>query len=466
MRASSPSPRPPAWKGLLALVALSLSLLLWLGGLIDSLQRPSVGGDLALRQLELALVAEPALPSPWRAILVGDDPQAALLEAMTSGAAEADGLAAPEQRLQRALLQQLAGHPARAGADLESLQLQPAESLPPAEAELLQALVAADAQAIGVVAPRLPTPSLRLLACQRAGGDRQLCIDPEAARQAGLQLVLVNGLPALALLLGLVLLIRELWQLRRGRLEPPAPLVGPSLTLVDLTLLVAGGFVVIGNLTPLVVTPLLQGLLAALPASLLLSEALRQGLSYPVLYVSMAATPLLILALMLRGLGTPPQGGWLQFRWLPPLEAVRLGLIGLLTVLPLVSLTGWLVERILPTPSGSNPMLKLVLESNDGLALVCFALTALVLAPLFEEVIFRGVLLPVLSRDLGMAWGLILSSAVFALAHLSISETPSLFVLGLGLARLRQRSGRLAASVCMHALWNGFTFLNLLLLGG
>lgn len=464
--ASSPSPRPAAWKGLLALMALSLSVLLWLGGLIDSLQRPSVGGDLALRQLELALVAEPALPSPLRAVLVGGDPQAALLEAMTSEAAEADGLAAADQRLQRALLQQLAGQPARAGVDLAQLQLRPAQSLTSAQAALLEALVAADPQAIGAVAPRLATPSLRLLACRRAGDGRQHCVDPEAAHQAALQLVLVNGLPALALLLGLVLLGRALWQLRRGSLEPSPPLVGPALTLVDLALLVAGGFVVIGNLTPLVVTPLLQSLLDALPTSLLRSDALRQGLSYPVLYLSMAATPLLILTLMLRGLGASPPGGWLQFRWLPPLGAVRLGLIGLLTVLPLVSLTGWVVERILPSPSGSNPMLKLVLESQDGLALACFALTALVLAPLFEEVIFRGVLFPVLARDLGIVSGLILSSAAFALAHLSISETPSLFVLGLGLACLRQRSGRLAASVCMHALWNGFTFLNLLLLGG
>lgn len=446
-------------------MALSLSALLWLGGLIDSLQRPSVGGDLALRQLELALVAEPALPSPWRDVLVGADPQAALLKAMTSEAAAADGLAAADQRLQRALLQQLAAEPARAGADLEELQRRPAQSLTDAQAELLRALVAADRQAIAAVAPRLATPSLRLLACRRAGDQRQHCVDPEAAHQAALQLVLVNGLPALALLLGLILLGRELWQLRRGTLQPPPPLIGPELTLVDLALLVAGGFVVIGNLTPLVVTPLLQSLLAALPP-MLLSEALRQGLSYPVLYLSMAATPLLILALMLRGLKAAPPEGWLQFRWLPPLGAIRLGLIGLLTVLPLVSFTGWLVERILPSPSGSNPMLKLVLESNDGLALACFALTALVLAPLFEEVIFRGVLLPVLARDLGIVSGLILSSAVFALAHLSISETPSLFVLGLGLARLRQRSGRLAASVCMHALWNGFTFLNLLLLGG
>ena len=445
----------------MALVTVSLSLLLWIGGLIESLQRPSVGGDLALRQLELGLLAEPVLPAPLQAVLVGGDPRAALLKEMTSQEEEV-GLPSPAQRLQRALLLELAHQPGQARIDLESLKDQPTGALTVDQQQLLERMLAGDSSSIESIVSRLPTPTLRLLACEWAGGRVEACVEPAVARQAALQLTLVTGLPALALLIGLVLLIRELWLLWRGRLPAPPPLVGPDLTQVDLALLVAGGFVVIGNLTPLVVTPLLQTALA----SVSLPDSLRQGLAYPVLYLSMMVAPVLILALMLRGLGAPPPGGWLQFRWLPPLGALRLGLLGLLTVLPLVSLTGWLMERILPSPSGSNPMLELVLHSQDRLALACFALTALVLAPLFEEVIFRGVLLPVLARDLGVGAGLIISSAVFALAHLSISETPALFVLGLGLARLRQRSGRLSASVFMHSLWNGFTFLNLVLLGG
>jgi membrane protease YdiL (CAAX protease family) len=46
-----------------------------------------------------------------------------------------------------------------------------------------------------------------------------------------------------------------------------------------------------------------------------------------------------------------------------------------------------------------------------------------------------------------------------------LGEFVPLFVLGIGLGVLRLRSGRLAASVLMHALWNGLTFVNLLLLG-
>ena len=461
--ATSPRSRPAAWKVLLALLSLSLSLLLWLGGLIDSLQRPSVGGDLAVRQLELSLLAQPALPAPLQALLVGPDPQGALLKELETQV-QSVGVAdqpTPKQQLQRAMLLQLRNRSSQARTELEQLQALPQGSLPAGETALLQALAAGDAPAIQAVAADQSTPTLRLLACQLVSTRDQACVEPAVARQAATQLALVNGLPALALLLGLILLVRELWLLWRGRLVAPPPLQGPDLSLVDLALLVAGGFVVIGNLTPLVVTPVLQAVLAPIA----LPESLRQGLAYPVLYLSMMVAPLGILALMLRGAGPAPEGGWLQFRWAPAGGALLLGLRGLLMVLPLVSLTGWLMERILPSPSGSNPMLELVLNSRDGLALACFAVTALVLAPLFEEVIFRGVLLPVLSRDLGTALGLLLSSAVFALAHLSISETPALFVLGMGLARVRQRSGRLAASVIMHSLWNGFTFLNLILLG-
>jgi membrane protease YdiL (CAAX protease family) len=123
-----------------------------------------------------------------------------------------------------------------------------------------------------------------------------------------------------------------------------------------------------------------------------------------------------------------------------------------------------MIEKVWPDPGGSNPLLDLVLTSANPIALACFAGTAVVLAPLFEETLFRGVLLPVVGERLGGGWGVLISAAVFAIAHLSLSELAPLFVLGLGLGLLRWRSGRLGASVLMHALWNALTFLNLLLL--
>ena len=133
-------------------------------------------------------------------------------------------------------------------------------------------------------------------------------------------------------------------------------------------------------------------------------------------------------------------------------------------VTPVVTLVGWLVVKLVGDPGGSNPLLELVLGSRDPLALALLLLTAVVLAPLFEEVIFRGTLLPVLAGRVGSGTAVLLSALVFALAHLSIGELAPLTVLGIGLGLLRLRGGRLVSCVLMHALWNGVTFLNLLLL--
>ena len=114
---------------------------------------------------------------------------------------------------------------------------------------------------------------------------------------------------------------------------------------------------------------------------------------------------------------------------------------------------------------GSNPLLELVLRSQEPLSLTLLLLTTVVFAPLFEELVFRGALLPVLAQAYGRVLGVIVSALVFALAHLSVGEFPPLVVLGLGLALLRLSSGRLFPCVLMHSLWNGVTFINLVLLG-
>ncbi|MFZ9952093.1 MAG: CPBP family intramembrane glutamic endopeptidase [Vulcanococcus sp.] len=439
--------RPPGWKVGLALVSLALSLLLWLNGLVDSLNRPSVGGDLNLRQLELAVLAEPQLPAALRPLLAGRDPARALEEALAAqiqSRAE-DGKPAPlELQLERVLLLQRLGRTS--------------------EAETLRsALPADDSPELRDAAAQRPL--LRLLMCEaRSGTDAQACAASAASagRRAMGQLLAVTLLPALVLLLGVGLLLRELWLLWRRRLPRPPAVEGPPLSGLDAVLLIAGGFVVLGELlTPLLVAPLLQAVLEGLA----ITSPLREGISVVVLYLALMAGPLLILALMLAGLGARPAEGWLLFRWRPLMAALRPALRLLLMVLPLVSLVGWLQGQIWGDPGGSNPLLDLVLRSHDPAALACFGITAVVLAPLFEETIFRGVLLPVAARELGAGWGVLVSAAVFAVAHLSLGELPPLFMLGLGLGWLRWSGGRLGSCVLMHALWNGLTFTNLVLLG-
>ena len=445
----------PTWKVFLALLSLVLATSVWVLGLVDSVSKPSVAPTLSLEQQELALLAEPKVSAPLQPLLVGADPTAALLKSLRQ---------TPLDRLddrQTLLFAALESDPQNLSA-LQQVALQSDEL-----ADLQKVLTQPNGRDVPAadrarLLAQAPDPLVRRLVCEALGGDPLACLEPRPARAAARRLVISELLPLLALLLGVLLLIRHLWQLLRRRLPPWPALVAPPLGPLDMVLLVAGGFVVLGEvLAPVVVLPL-AGLLTRQ-----LAAPLAQGITVLFSYVALAVPPLLILRQQLKtpDASPPPTGGWLQWRLHPAGTALFQALRGWLMVMPPVVLTGWLVSRVIGDQGGSNPLLEIVLTSDSPLALFLLATTAVVLAPLFEETIFRGVLLPVLGRSLGRVGAVVVSALVFAVAHLSLGELPPLLVLGLGLGLLRLSTGRLLPCVVMHALWNGVTFLNLLLLG-
>jgi membrane protease YdiL (CAAX protease family) len=462
--APGPRPSPPAgWKTVLALVSLAMSILLWLDGLAVSLERPSVVDALSLRQLELAALAADRLPEPLRPALVGEDPRGALAEELQRQIEGAETPPPALQRLELALLQRRSPSSGEADQRLRGL----VTTVDPARRPLLEALLEGrredPARQARLQAPWRGSRMVDQLGCEQLGGPEPSCPAAALGPRLLLQLLAVNVLPLLLLAAGLLLLLRELWLWRRGRHLAPAPLVAPPLDLVDVVLLIAGGFVLIGEV---VVPQLLQPPLKLLVERLALPGSLAQGLQVVLLYLGLMIAPLLLLAAMLPKGREPPAGGWLQWRWRPFGACLRPAVAMVLIVLPAVALASWLVERIWGDPGGSNPLLDLVLNSSDGWELVCFGLTATVLAPLFEETLFRGVLLPVLAVRLGGVAATLISAAVFAIAHLSLGELVPLFLLGIGLGWLRWRGGRLGAAALMHALWNALTFANLLVLAG
>ena len=418
---SSPRPVSPRWKGLLAALSLFVAGFIWLSGLLDSLSRPSVAPALSLQQQALTVLAESAVPMPLREALLGESPRDALLKAL-------EGVSSEErnERQQKMLLLLQGQAPASADAKRDA-----------------------------------DDPLIQQLLCEARVSDPLLCVDGAAAGRAAFRLAVSTVLPLVTALLGGLLLLGQAWRLLRGRLLAWPEVQGPDLTLIDMALLVAGGFVVISAVgVPLVAFPLVGALTAGL------GSPRREAVGVVVNYAVMALPSLLILWRQVRALpmDNAPQGGWMQWRIRPLFSAMRDAVAGWLMVTPVVMLTGWLLVRLVGDPGGSNPLLELVLGSHDPIALGLLALTAVVLAPLFEETIFRGALLPVLAARLGPLGGVLLSGLLFAMAHISVGELAPLTVLGVGLGLVRLRSGRLWPSVLMHGLWNAVTFLNLLLL--
>ena len=109
--------------------------------------------------------------------------------------------------------------------------------------------------------------------------------------------------------------------------------------------------------------------------------------------------------------------------------------------------------------------MQLVLRSQDSLALMMFFFTAAIAAPLFEEILFRGFLLPSLTRYLPVWGSILVSSLLFAAAHLSLSEIIPLTSLGIVLGIVYTRSRNLLAPMLLHSLWNSGTLLSLFIVG-
>ncbi len=105
-----------------------------------------------------------------------------------------------------------------------------------------------------------------------------------------------------------------------------------------------------------------------------------------------------------------------------------------------------------------NPQIK-SLTGGQGFAWRNF-LTALVvaavLAPIVEELIFRGLIFGWLRSRLPLWLAVIVSAAVFAAAHVIPILFPALFVMGVILALAYQRTNSLVVNILLHAAQNTF----------
>ena len=133
-----------------------------------------------------------------------------------------------------------------------------------------------------------------------------------------------------------------------------------------------------------------------------------------------------------------------------------------LVVAPLLGLAG-LLDQIVPY---RHPLVDLLAERRDAVALAVVIGSAVVAAPVAEEFFFRRVLQGWLERRLPDAGGtaVVLSAVAFALAHQGqgLAYVP-LFPFGIVLGLIARQTGSIVACVLVHALFNAVSVGILLL---
>lgn len=132
---------------------------------------------------------------------------------------------------------------------------------------------------------------------------------------------------------------------------------------------------------------------------------------------------------------------------------------------PLVNLLSHINISLVHMSSGPVAGVSSVEQSivaRDPVAMALYALVVTVCAPIWEEIVFRGFLLPSLTRYMPLPWSILLSAAAFALAHFNVQRVLPLIFLGVVMGGVFARSRNLLASMVLHSLWNGFVFLDLM----
>lgn len=101
-------------------------------------------------------------------------------------------------------------------------------------------------------------------------------------------------------------------------------------------------------------------------------------------------------------------------------------------------------------------------ESLSGGRVALAALAVVIVAPIAEELFFRGFLYQALRKWRGVPGAMVLSAFLFALAHGHPILILGIFPLGIILAYLFQRRNSIAATIAAHAFFNGISLILIL----
>lgn len=88
-----------------------------------------------------------------------------------------------------------------------------------------------------------------------------------------------------------------------------------------------------------------------------------------------------------------------------------------------------------------------------------FLLSALVLAPLFEEILFRGVIQGSITSRYGAVVGIVVSSVIFGLVHGNPIQMCNAFFIGLVFGYIYHRTNTIWSVVLLHFFNNAFSYL-------
>lgn len=133
------------------------------------------------------------------------------------------------------------------------------------------------------------------------------------------------------------------------------------------------------------------------------------------------------------------------------------GVVAYLIAMPIIFLSGYLYQVVLIRlgyEPAQQPIMNFLAGDISLFARIYGIVLAVIVAPVAEEILFRGLLLPVISRRLGVFPGIVLVGFVFAALHLFIPAIVPLFFVSLACSFAYIYTGSLSTPIAFHSLFN------------
>jgi len=130
------------------------------------------------------------------------------------------------------------------------------------------------------------------------------------------------------------------------------------------------------------------------------------------------------------------------------------GICGGLAVLLLVTVVMSLFISLSPQPPQPQPIAELILNTHDWRQVVLLLVLVSVLAPVSEEMLFRGFIYPVLRFRFGIVGGIVISASLFGAMHLDLIRFLPLALGGACFALFCEKSASIYPAMIAHSIWN------------
>ena len=147
-------------------------------------------------------------------------------------------------------------------------------------------------------------------------------------------------------------------------------------------------------------------------------------------------------------------------------KAAATGLLWLLITSPLIAAIQYAVQHFSGDTDDTQLIIRYFVEHPDLKNRILVIFMVLVVAPIAEEIIFRGYFYGIIRRYCGRIPALLTSSLLFTAIHGNLAAAPGLFFLAITLCLLYERTGTLWASMTLHAAFNTSTIIALILAPG